>query len=77
MPATTVCIVIESIIKDDILAYMINSNLLANLQYGFVPGKSFQSNFLLIMIFLTTLSKMKLLQTLLRFRERIRFSDPD
>ena len=52
MPATTVCIVIESIIKDDILAYMINSNLLANLQYGFVPGKSFQSNFLLIMNFL-------------------------
>ena len=52
MPATTVCIVIESIIKDDILAYMINSNLLANLQYGFVPGKSFHSNFLLIMNFL-------------------------
>ena len=41
----------ESIIKDDILACMINNNLLTNLQHRFFPGKCCQYNFLLIMNF--------------------------
>ena len=36
----------ESIIKDEIISFMININLLTNLQHGFVPGKSRQSNLL-------------------------------
>ena len=36
----------ESIIKDEILLFMINNNLLANFRHGFVPGKSCQSNLL-------------------------------
>ena len=43
----------ESIIKDDILAYMVSNKLLTNLQHGFVPGKSCQSNLLLMLNFLT------------------------
>ena len=45
----------ESIIKDDILAYMVSNKLLTNLQHGFVPGKSCQSNLLLMLNFLTKL----------------------
>ena len=48
-----VCKVMESIIKDDILAYMVSNKLLTNLQHGFVPGKSCQSNLLLMLNFLT------------------------
>ena len=48
-----VCKVMESIIKDDILAYMVSNKLLTNLQHGFVPGKSYQSNLLLKLNFLT------------------------
>ena len=36
--------VIESIITNDILAYMLNNNLLTNLHHEFVPGKSCQFN---------------------------------
>ena len=43
----------ESIIKDDIYAYMVSNKLLTNLQHGFVPGKSCQSNLLLMLNFLT------------------------
>ena len=50
-----VCKVMESIIKDDILAYMVSNKLLTNLQHGFVPGKSCQSNLLLMLNFLTEL----------------------
>ena len=32
--------VMESIIKDDIFAYMVSNKLLTNLQHGFVPGKN-------------------------------------
>ena len=42
----------ESIIKD-ILVYMVSNKFLTNLQHGFVPGKSCQSNLLLILNFLT------------------------
>ena len=42
----------ELIIKDDILAYMVSNKLLINLQHGFVPGKSCQSNLLLMLNFL-------------------------
>ena len=48
-----VCKVMESIIKDDILAYMVSNKLLTNLQHRFVPGKSCQSNLLLMLNFLT------------------------
>ena len=34
------CKVMESMIKDDILAYLVSSKLLTNLQHGFVLGKS-------------------------------------
>ena len=43
----------ESIIKDDILAYMVRNKLLTNLQHGLVPGISWQSNLLLMFNFLT------------------------
>ena len=43
----------ESIIKGDIYAYMVSNKLLTNLQHGFVPGKSCQSNLLLMLNFLT------------------------
>ena len=39
-PISSTCIackVVESIIKDEILLFMTNSNLLTNLQHGFVP----------------------------------------
>ena len=41
------CKVIKSIIKDEIISFMINNNLLTNLQHGFVPGKSCQSDFII------------------------------
>ena len=34
----------ESIVKDEILLLMINNNLLADLQHGFVPEKPCESN---------------------------------
>ena len=43
----------ESIIKDDILAYMVSKKLLTDLQHGFVPGESCQSSLLLMLNFLT------------------------
>ena len=43
----------ESIIKDDILAYMSGNKFLTNLQHAFVPGKICQFNPLLMMNFLT------------------------
>ena len=42
----------ELVIKDDILAYMVSNKILINLQHGFVPGKSCQSNLLLMLNFL-------------------------
>ena len=51
--SSIVCKVMESIIKDDILAYMVSNKLLTNLQHGLLPGKSFQSNVLLMLNFLT------------------------
>ena len=48
-----VCKAMESINKDDILAYMVSNKLLINLQHGFVLGKSCQSNLLLTLNFLT------------------------
>ena len=45
----------ESVIKDDILAYMVSNNLSTNLQHGFVPGKSYRPNLLLVSNLLTEL----------------------
>ena len=47
--------VMKSIIKDDIVAFTVNNKLLANLQHGFVSGKSCQTNVLLMLNFLTEL----------------------
>ena len=40
--------IMESIIKDEIISFMIN-NFLTNLQHGFAPGKSCQSNLLSVL----------------------------
>ena len=39
----------ESIIKDEVISFMINNNLLTNLHHGFVPGKSCRSNLLSVL----------------------------
>ena len=54
-----ICKVMESIIKDDILAYMVSNQLLTNLQHGFVPEKSCQSKILLMLNFPTELIKSR------------------
>ena len=43
----------ESIIKDEIISFMINNNLLTNLQHVFVPGKSCKPNLLSMLNILT------------------------
>ena len=43
----------ELAIKGHTLAHMVNNNLLTNLQHGVAPGKSCQSNLLLMLNFLT------------------------
>ena len=43
----------EFIIKDKVLLFMINNNLLTNLQHGVVPGKSCRSNLLSMFNILT------------------------
>ena len=48
-----VCKVLESIIKSDILAYMVSNKLWRNLQHGFIPGKSWQFNLILMLNFPT------------------------
>ena len=40
------CKIIESIIKDEIVSFMKNNNLLTNIQHGFAPRKSCQANLL-------------------------------
>ena len=50
---STVPKVMESIIQDDILAYMVSNKLLTKFKHGFVPGKNCQSNLLLMLNFLT------------------------
>ena len=47
------CKVMDSIIKDDILQFMIENELLTNLQHGFVLGKSCKSNLITMMNILT------------------------
>ena len=42
--ACIACKIMESIIKVDILLFMINNNFLTILRHSFVPGKSFQSS---------------------------------
>ena len=43
----------NQIVKDDIRGYTVSNKLLTNLQHGFVPRKSCQSNLLLMFNFLT------------------------
>ena len=47
------CKLMESINKNGINSFMINNNLLANLQHGFVPGKSCQLILLSMLSILT------------------------
>ena len=43
----------ESIIKDDLMSYVCNNNIITSLQHGFLPGRSFQSNLLIMLNCLT------------------------
>ena len=48
-----ICKIIESIIKDDLMSYVCNNNIITSLQHGFLPGRSFQSNLLIMLNCLT------------------------
>ena len=50
----------ESIINDEIILFIINNNLLTNLQHGLVPGKFCQSNLLSMLNILTDAVEHKL-----------------
>ena len=54
------CKVMESIIKDKIISFMINNNLLTNLQHGFVRGEYCQLNLLSMLTILTDAIKHNL-----------------
>ena len=43
----------ESIIKDDLMSYVCNNNTTTSLQHGFLPGRSCQSNLLIMLNCLT------------------------
>ena len=43
----------ESIIKDDLMSYVCNNNIITSLQHGFLPGRSCQSNLLIMLNCLT------------------------
>ena len=42
----------ESTIKDDLMTYVCN-NIITSLKHGFLPGRSCQSNILIMLNFLT------------------------
>ena len=48
-----ICKIIESIIKDDLMSYVCNNNIITSLQHGFLTGSSCQSNLLIMLICLT------------------------
>ena len=50
---SVVCKILEGIIRDRLLWYVINEGLLANEQHGFVPGKGCVSNLLETLDFVT------------------------
>ena len=54
------CKVLESIIIDEIIPFIINNNVITNLQQSFVPGKSCQSNLLSMLNILKDATKHNL-----------------
>ena len=48
-----ICKIMESIIKDDLMPYVCNNNITTSLQHGFLPGRSCQSNLLIMLNCLT------------------------
>ena len=48
-----ICKIMESIIKDDLMSYICNNNITTSLQHGFLPGRSCQSNLLIMLNCLT------------------------
>ena len=48
-----ICKIMESIIKDDLMSYVCSNNIITSLQHGFLPGRSCQSNVLIILNCLT------------------------
>ena len=51
--ASIICKIMESIIKVDLMSYVCSNNIIASLQHGFLPGKSCQSNLLIMLSCLT------------------------
>ena len=43
----------ESTIKDYLMTYVCNNNIITSLKHGFLPGRSCQSNILIMLNFLT------------------------
>ena len=43
------CKIMEFIITDDLMSYLCNSNIITSLQHGFLPGRSCQSNLLIML----------------------------
>ena len=52
---SVICKIIESIIRDSILEYMVRNNLFSNDQHGFVPSRDCMTNLLLTIETLTTI----------------------
>ena len=52
---SVICKIIESIIKDSILEYMVRNNLFSNDQHGFVPSRDCMTNLLLTIEILTSI----------------------
>ena len=50
---SVVCKIMESVIKDKVLEFLLNNNLISNHQHGFIPGKSCQTNLLIMLNMLT------------------------
>ena len=52
---SVICKIIESIIRDSILEYMVRNNLFSNDQHGFVPSRDCMTNLLLAIETLTNI----------------------
>ena len=50
---SVICKIMKSIIKDDSVSYICNNNISTILQHGFLPGRSCQSNLLIMLNCLT------------------------
>ena len=52
---SVICKIVESIIRDSILEYMVRNNLFSNDQHGFVPSRDCMTNLLLTIETLTSI----------------------